>query len=92
MPFGLTNIPTFKQELINNIFKDILDEYIITYLDNTLIYSNKILKDYIKKIYKMLKRFNKRNLKFKLKKCYFHQKKIEFLGYIIGRDGVCINP
>ena len=92
IPFGLINILTLKQELINNIFRDILNKYIITYLDNILIYSNKALKDYIKKIHKVFKYFNKKNLKFKPEKCYFHQKKVNFLKYIIRRDRVRINP
>ena len=49
MPFGLTNIPISKQKLINNIFRDILDKYIITYLDGILVYSNKTLDNYIKR-------------------------------------------
>ena len=72
MPFRLTNMPVLKQKLINNIFRDILDEYIITYLDNILVYSDKALKDYIKKVYKIFKYFNKKNLRFKLKKYYFY--------------------
>ena len=72
MLFGLTNAPILEQELINNIFKDILDEYIITYLDNTLVYFTKILDDYIKKVYKIFKYFNKRNLRLKPKKCRFY--------------------
>ena len=67
MPFGLTNAPASKQELINNIFRDIFDEYIIIYLNNILVYSNKALEDHIGKIYKVFKYFNRRNLKFKLK-------------------------
>ena len=89
--FGLINIIISKQKLINNIFKDILDKYIIIYLDNTLVYSSRILGDYIGKVFKVFKRFNKKNLKFKMEKYHFHQKKIEFLGYIIRRDRVCIN-
>ena len=64
----------------------------ITYLNNILIYSARTLNDYINKIYKIFRRFNKRNLKFKLEKCRFHQKKIRFLKYIIGRDKIYINP
>ena len=75
MPFGLINISISKQELINNIFKDILDKYIIIYLDNILVYSNRALEDYIKKVYKILKWFNKKNLKFRPEKCRFYQKK-----------------
>ena len=55
IPFGLTNTPVSEQELINNIFKDILDEYIITYLNNILVYSKKALEDHKKKVYKILK-------------------------------------
>ena len=81
-----------KQKLINNIFKDILDKYIIIYLNNILVYSGKALKNYIKKVYEVFKHFNKKNLKFKLKKYCFYQEEVDFLGYIIKRDGVCINP
>ena len=77
---------------MNNIFKDILNEYMITYLDNILVYSSRVLEDYIKKIYKVLRCFNKKNLKFKLKKCQFHQKKVKFLRYIIRRNRIYINP
>ena len=72
IPFGLTNTPILKQKLINNIFKDIFNKYIIPYLNNTLIYSGKALEDHKGKVYKIFKRFNKRNLKFKLKKYYFY--------------------
>ena len=72
MPFRLTNTPASKQKLINNIFRNILDEYIITYLNNILVYSGKALKNYIKKIHKVLKYFNKKNLRLKPKKNYFY--------------------
>ena len=70
--FRLTNISILKQELINNIFKDILDKYIIIYLDDILVYFNKILEDYIEKIHEIFRYFNKRNLRFKPKKCRFY--------------------
>ena len=60
MPFGLINMPALEQELINNIIKDILNKYIIIYLDNTLIYSGKALEDYMGKVYKVFRRFNKK--------------------------------
>ena len=90
--FGLINAPTSEQELINNIFKDILDKYIIIYLDNILVYSAKALDNHIGKVYEVFRRFNKRNLKLKSKKYRFHQEEVEFLGYIVGRDKIYINP
>ena len=66
--FRLINTPTLEQELINNIFKNILDKYIIIYLDDTLVYSARVLNNYIGKVYKIFKYFNKKNLKLKLEK------------------------
>ena len=80
-----------KQELINDLFRDILNNYIIIYLNNILIYSKKTLKNYQNKIKKILFHFNKTELKFKLKKCRFYRKEIEFLKYIIGRNKIYIN-
>ena len=39
MPFGLTNAPGGFQKFLNGIFSDILDVYVIIYLDNILIFS-----------------------------------------------------
>ena len=55
MPFNLTNARATCQKLINDIFQDILDEYIIAYLDDTLIYSNKTFKNHVIKVKKVLK-------------------------------------
>ena len=69
-----------------------MDEYIITYLDNILIYSARALDNYIKKVYKIFKYFSKKNLRLKLEKYQFYQKEIEFIEYIIERDRIYINP
>ena len=91
MLFSLINTPTTYQKLINNIFRDILDKYIIIYLDNILIYLNRILKDYIIKIKKILKQFNNRRLLFKPEKYKFHQTEIKFLRYIIKQEKIYID-
>src|SRR5271168_3960844 len=40
MPFGLTNAPAAFQRFMNNIFIDLLDVYVIIYLDDILIFSD----------------------------------------------------
>jgi len=42
MPFGLSNTPTAFQQFMNEIFGDLLDVYVVVYLDNILIYSNNL--------------------------------------------------
>jgi Reverse transcriptase (RNA-dependent DNA polymerase) len=39
MPFGLTNVPGGFQKFLNGIFSDLLDVYVIIYLDDILIFS-----------------------------------------------------
>ncbi len=71
MSFELTNVSTMYQELINDVLRQYLNQFVIIYLNDIIIYSN-ILKKYINYIFKVLKYLNKRNLHFKLKKCEFH--------------------
>ncbi len=59
-------------------------------MNNIIIYSN-ILKKYINYVFKILKCLNKKKLHFKLKKCEFYQKKINFLEFVIKRHEVHMN-
>ena len=70
--FGLTNAPVTEQKIINNIFKNILDDYIIFYLNNIFIYFNKIFKNYKRKVGEVLKRFDEYELYLKPEKYTFH--------------------
>ena len=92
MSFGLTNAPAIEQELMNDMFRDIFDDYIISYLDDTLIYSSGTLEDHQQKVKEVLKRFSERELYLKPEKCAFHQTEIEFLEHLVGRDGIKIDP
>ena len=82
MPFGLSNAPSAFQRFINEIFLDLLDIYVVIYLDDILIYSDNLEehKDYIKEILEWLQRHK---LYTSPIKCFFHQHEIEFLGFIL---------
>ena len=71
MSFEFTNILTTYQEIINDVLRQYLDQFVIIYLNNIIIYSN-ILKEHVNHVFKILKCLNKRNLHLKLKKCEFH--------------------
>ena len=53
MPFGLINAPATYQELINNVLKTHLDDIVVAYLDNILVYL-KILEEHIKYVIEVL--------------------------------------
>jgi hypothetical protein len=87
MPFGLTNAPGGFQRFLNGIFSDLLDVYVIIYLDNILIFSgNK--DDHFQHVSKVLKRLRKHRLYANGKKCDFHSKSVDYLGHIIGPNGL----
>jgi hypothetical protein len=63
---------------------------VIIYLDDILIFS-KIEEEHKEYIKKILRRLIDENLRIKTEKTEFHAKKVDFLGFIIGRKGVKIN-
>jgi RNase H-like domain found in reverse transcriptase/Reverse transcriptase (RNA-dependent DNA polymerase) len=91
MPFGLTNAPGNFQRFLNGIFSDLLDVYVIIYLDNIVIFSgNK--DDYFRHVSGVLKRLRKHSLYVNGKKCDFYLRSIDYLSHIIGPNGLQIDP
>jgi Reverse transcriptase (RNA-dependent DNA polymerase) len=91
MPFGLTNVPGGFQGFLNNIFSDLLDVYVIIYLDNILIFSGN--KDnHFQHVSKVLKQLRKHGLYANGKKCDFHSKSIDYLGHMIRPTGLQMDP
>ena len=67
MSFKLTNTSTIFQKLINHVLYNHLNEFVITYLNDILIFSE-TEKKHEKHVKKVLKKFQEKNLYFKLKK------------------------
>jgi len=90
MLFGLTNTPAAFQRFMNDIFSDLLDVCMVIYLDDILIYSDNIdeHREYVKEVLRRLRRYN---LFTSEKKSFFHQDKVEFLGFIISPDSITMD-
>ncbi len=71
MSFELTNVSTTCQKIINDILRQYLNQFVIAYLNDIIIYS-KILKEHVNYVFKVLKCLNIKNLHFKSKKCEFY--------------------
>ena len=91
MPFGLCNAPGTFQHYMNDTFRDFLDEFLVVYLDDLLIYSDN-LKEHRKHVRKVLEQLREAGLFLKLSKCEFHKQEMEFLGFVIGINGVRMDP
>ena len=83
MLFGLSNASTTFQGYINKILDEKLNIFVIVYLDNILIYTEDPGQPHVKDVRWILNQLWKHSLFANLKKCWFHQNKICFLGYIV---------
>jgi hypothetical protein len=91
MPFGLTNAPAVFQHMANDIFRDFLDIFTIVYLDDILIYS-KTQEEHDNHVRQVLQRLQEYGLYAKLEKCSFDRNQVEFLGYVVSQEGICMDP
>ena len=91
MPFGLTNAPASFQALLNSVLRQFLDKFVVVYLDDILIFS-KTLAEHVQHVRKVLQKLRENKLFVKLEKCVFHAKEVDFLGYIVSREGIRMDP
>jgi Reverse transcriptase (RNA-dependent DNA polymerase) len=91
MPMGATNAPTQFQYFMNDLFQDMVDLFIIIYLDDILIFSD-LLEEHHDHVHRILQCLRERNLRTKISKCTFHTDTIEYLGFIITPVGVHMDP
>jgi hypothetical protein len=82
MQFRFINTPATFQRKINYILKEHLDDFVIAYLDNIIIYLNNVEehKEYIKWV---LRKLYKENMLVTVEKCEFYTRKTNFIGFII---------
>ena len=90
IPFGLGNAPTTFQNMMNEILQEFLDDGVIVYIDNILIYS-KDPKDHTTLVRKVLQWLRDFQMAISLEKSVFHVKTVDFLGYVVSTDGVTMN-
>ncbi|MBW0535026.1 hypothetical protein O181_074741 [Austropuccinia psidii MF-1] len=81
MPIGLTNSPASFQNLVNDIFHDLLDVFVMVYLDEIMIFS-KSEEEHLTHVSTVLTRLRANNLFAKASKCLYHVTSVEYLGYV----------
>ncbi|CAI7807621.1 unnamed protein product [Closterium sp. NIES-54] len=91
MPFGLCNtLATFQAEM-NHILRPLLDECVVVYLDDILIYS-KNMKEHVEHLRKVFEILRKNKFYVKLSKSDFALKKVQFLRHMVSAEGVHVDP
>ncbi|CAI7881578.1 unnamed protein product [Closterium sp. NIES-53] len=91
MLFGLCNAPATFQAEMNHILRPLLDECVVVYLDDILIYS-KNMKEHVEHLRKVFEILRKNKFYVKLSKSDFALKKVQFLGHMVSAKGVHVDP
>ncbi|KAL0536706.1 hypothetical protein IC582_025666 [Cucumis melo] len=91
MSFGLTNAPAVFMDLMNRVFREFLDTFVIVFIDDILIYfkTEAEHEDHLRIVLQTL-RDNKLYAKFS--KCEFWLKQVSFLGHVVSKAGVSVDP
>jgi ribonuclease HI len=91
MLFGLTNAPTYFMNLMNKVFMEYLDRFVVVFIDDILIYS-KSESDPEEHLRLVLQKLRDNQLYAKFSKCEFWIDKVSFLGHIISNGGIAVDP
>jgi hypothetical protein len=91
MSFCLTNAPAFFMSLMNSVFMDYLDKFVVVFIDDILIYSQSE-EEHVDHLKMVLLRLREHQLYAKLSKCEFWINEVMFLGHITNKDGLAVDP
>ncbi|GJV45105.1 putative nucleotidyltransferase, ribonuclease H [Tanacetum coccineum] len=91
MPFGLTNAPAVFMDLMNRIFHEYLDKFVIVFIDDILVYS-KSEEEHERHLRIVLEILRQKKLYAKFSKCEFWLQQVAFLGHIVSADGIIMDP
>ncbi len=87
MPFGLTNALVTFCTLMNDIFREWLDDFVVVYIDNILTYNN-FMEEHVEHLRKVFQRLKENKLYAKFEKCEFGVTEVDFLGHRITQEGL----
>ena len=91
MSFGLTNAPAYFMNMMNKVFMEFLDKFVVVFIDDILVFSKneEAHKEHLRLV---LENLREHQLYAKFSKCEFWLKEVEFLRHIISGEGISVDP
>jgi hypothetical protein len=90
-PFGLCNYPSTFQSLMNHVFRNFLHHFVLVFFDDILIY-RKTWITHLSHVDQVLHLLSQHHLFLKQSKCAFGASEVEYLGHLVGKDDVRVDP
>lgn len=91
IPFGLTNAPAVFMDLMNKVFREFLDQFVIVFIDDILAYSH-TEEEHAEHLRMVLQMLRDHQLYAKYGKCGFWLREVQFLGHIVFNRGIAVDP
>jgi hypothetical protein len=91
MSFGLTNAPVYFMYMMNKVFMKYLDKFAVVFIDDILIYSRSE-EEHEEHLHLVLQKLREHRLYAKPSKCEFWRKQVTFLGHVILKGGISVDP
>ena len=91
MPFGLTSAPATCQTFMNNVLREFLDDFVLVYLDDIMIFS-RTEEEHLRHVQLVLQKLANADLYMKASKCKFAKTSTTFLGFSITHAGISVDP
>jgi hypothetical protein len=89
MSFGLTNAPTYFMYLMNKVFLEYLDKFVVVFIDDILVFSKN--EEHDEHLWLVLEKLQEHKLYAKFSKCEFWLKEVAFLSHVLSDGGVSID-
>ena len=91
MSFGLTNAPAYFMNMMNKVFMEFLDKFVVVFIDDILVYL-KNEEEHKEHLRLVLGKLREHQLYTKFSKCEFWLKEVGFLGHVISGEGIAVDP
>jgi hypothetical protein len=91
MSFGLTNAPAYFMFLMNKVCMEYLDKFVVVFINDILVYSRGE-EEHEEQLHLAFQKLRGHRLYVKLRKCEFWMKQVAFLGHVISKGGISVDP
>jgi hypothetical protein len=91
MSFGLTNAPAYFMYLMNKVFMEYLDKFVVVFIDDILVFS-KNEEEHAEHLRLVLQKLREHKLYAKRSKCEFWLKEVSFLVHVVSNGGISVDP